>query len=165
MVSENTGSEVMPHWVLPFGLRSPGSLEPSPMIIRFVSPFPDKLYKHENQTPAWEDTESHTFWTLKSNKLIFIPPPPLKQHLRPPGSLPQPQVGGGILRVWSGHSVDSITADCPPLGSHLSVFVPTDSLAPPFLAHRTLVGIQKRGEVWSPHCMSLLHKRPAGNPS
>lgn len=131
MVSENTGSEVMPHWVPPFGLRSPGSLEPSPMIICSISPFPDKLCKHENQTPAREDTECHTFGTLKSTKLIVTFLPSFKQHLCPPGSHSQPQVAGQFKESGPGIQRHAITVDCQPLCSHLSVFVPTNSLAPP----------------------------------
>lgn len=75
------------------------------MIICSLSPFPDKLCKRENQTPAREDTERHTFGTLKSTKLIVTFLPSLNSTCVPQDPTPNPKSLGNFKSLARAHSV------------------------------------------------------------
>lgn len=72
------------------------------MIIHTLYPFPDKVYKHENQTDPSTgghggshilDSEKHQFIVTFSR---------FKQYLRPPGPTPNPKSTGNYKRLVQG---------------------------------------------------------------
>lgn len=160
MVSENTGSEVMPHWVPPFGLRSPGSSRAITNDNLFHFSFSQINSVSMKIKPQPEDTERHIFGTLEKHQTYcHFPPLFLNSTCVPQDPTPNPKSLGN-LRVWPAHS-HAITVDCQPLCSHLSVSLSlTNSWHPPSLLTEHCWYSKERRSFGLPHCTSL-HKRPA----